>query len=155
MSTTDRFLNKTLINDNIRAGRLTHSLAEQQWLTQMAKFALVGVLNTLLDAGVYYALTRWLGFAALLVLAKVISYGLGVINSYYWNKTWTFRSNTAPLISLIKFTLAAFFALAINAGVMTLALHVIRFPEAAAFALATGMTFLINFAISKFGVFKK
>ncbi len=62
------------------------------WFTQAAKFVLVGILNTVLDIGLYLVLTRWIGvFARWRVVAKGISYGAGVLNSFCWNRSWTFK----------------------------------------------------------------
>ena len=42
-------------------------------IIQIAKFMTVGVLNTAIDAGTYFLLTRWLGFGSALVFAKGIA----------------------------------------------------------------------------------
>lgn len=55
---------------------------------QMAKFIIVGVLNTLVDFAVFQALNLLLGWV---YAAQVIGYTCGVINSYLWNSNWTFR----------------------------------------------------------------
>jgi len=124
-------------------------------LVQALKFLAVGLLNTLVDASLYFILTRWLGFAVLNVLAKSLSYSAGVLNSYYWNKTWTFKSSARTLKTLLPFVFASLIALAINAAVMHMTLKVASLPEALAFLLATGVTFLWNFVISKFSIFRE
>lgn len=60
---------------------LKRTLPYPVWLGQAVKFLSVGVLNTALDASLYFVLTRWLGFSTLQTLAKGISYGAGVLNS--------------------------------------------------------------------------
>jgi len=50
---------------------------------------LVGICGTLIDAGVLLGLTH-LGWQML--PANVVSYSTGLINNYYWNSRWTFRS---------------------------------------------------------------
>ena len=55
---------------------------------QMVKFAIVGVLNTLVDFAVFQALNLLLGWV---YVAQVIGYSCGIINSYLWNSNWTFR----------------------------------------------------------------
>lgn len=125
------------------------------WLVQALKFAVVGVLNTALDAGVYLMLTRWLGLAALPVLAKGISYGVGTLNSFAWNRSWTFKSEAGVVTTLASFVFANLVALAVNAGTMHLCVNVVHLDELLSLALATGVTLLWNFAISKFLIFKK
>ena len=126
------------------------------WLEQAAKFLSVGILNTALDVGLYFVLTRWIGaFAAWRVVAKGISYGAGVLNSFYWNKSWTFQSEASTLATLGPFALANLAALAINAGVMHVCLNAFGLHEIVSLALATSGTFLWNFTVSKFLIFKK
>lgn len=56
---------------------------------RMAKFALVGVMNTGVDFAVFVLLIYGLGSPAW--LAQTLSYGCGVANSYWLNRRWTFR----------------------------------------------------------------
>ncbi|MBC8448982.1 MAG: GtrA family protein [Chloroflexi bacterium] len=92
---------------------------------QALKFLAIGVLNTLVDGALYFALTRWWGLAALPALAKGLSYSAGVLNSFHWNRSWTFKSEASGLRALLPFVLANLIALAINAGVMQVCLQVI------------------------------
>jgi len=125
------------------------------WLEQAAKFLSVGILNTALDAGLYFVLTRWLGFAAFKTLAKSISYGAGILSSFYWNKSWSFKSDASAATTFAPFALANLAALAINAGVMHICLDTLALHEIPSLGLATGITFLWNFTISKFFIFKQ
>ena len=125
------------------------------WLEQAAKFLSVGILNTALDASLYFVLTRWLGFAALETLAKAISYGVGILNSFYWNKSWTFKSDAGTVAAFVPFVLANLAALILNAGVMHVCLNALGLHEIPSLALATGSTFLWNFTISKVLIFKR
>lgn len=125
------------------------------WLEQAAKFLSVDILNTALDASLYLVLTRWLGFSTLQTLAKGISYGVGILNSFYWNRSWTFRSDAGTVATFVPFTLANLAALAINAGVMHICLNVLGLHEILSLALSTGITLSWNFTVSKFLIFKK
>ena len=126
------------------------------WLAQALKFFAVGVLNTAVDLGLYFVLTHWLGIsAAWKVGAKAISYSAGVFNSYYWNRSWTFKSRAQAGTTLIPFVIANLVGLAVNAGVMGLCLNVLAWPEIVALGLATGITLGWNFVVSKFVVFRK
>jgi putative flippase GtrA len=124
------------------------------WLEQAAKFLSVGILNTALDASLYFVLTRWLGFAAFKTLAKGISYGIGILNSFYWNKSWTFKSDAAKVAAFLPFVLANLAGLAINTGVMRVCLNALGLHEIPSLALATGITLSWNFTASKVLVFK-
>ena len=55
---------------------------------QAVRFLVVGLLNTVVDLGVFYLLTLIPGMPD--IAAKTISYILGICNSFVWNKLWTF-----------------------------------------------------------------
>lgn len=103
-----------------------------------------------LDASLYFALTRWLEFDSLKTLAKGISYEVGTLNSFYWNRSWTFKSGASTLTTFAPFALANLAGLAINAGAMHICLNALALHEIPWLVLATGITLLWNFAISKF-----
>ncbi len=128
-------------------------------IIQAIKYATVGVSNTLIDAAAYFALTRWLWLGSLPVLAKGIAYAIGMVNSFYWNRNWTFKSKgTIYRVPTWKaaflFTLTHIAALGINAGVMFLGLEVLALSEILSLILATGAAFGWNFILNKLVVFK-
>jgi len=81
---------------------------------QVAKFILVGGLNTIVDLGILNILLVLFGPATLLLgtVFKAIAFLTAVMNSYVWNKYWTFEKakentvqETIKTIPLIKKTL--------------------------------------------------
>lgn len=123
-------------------------------LIQAIKYATVGVSNTLIDAAAYFAFTRWLWLGSLPVLAKGIAYGVGMVNSFYWNRNWTFKSQGNAWKAAFLFTLTHIAALGINAGVMFLSLEMFKFSEVISLVLATGAAFGWNFILNKLVVFR-
>lgn len=127
-----------------------------KWMTQGIKFGMVGVLNTGVDFGIYWLLTRFIlvgpQFA---VPSKTISYTLGVINSYFWNKNFTFRAKGQSIGKFILFFSINLIAIGINSGVMWVGLHLFNQSELVSLLLATCFTLVWNFTTSKFIVFKK
>lgn len=57
-------------------------------LTRIARFLAVGVLNTFVGLGVIYA-CKYFGQLSD-VPANAIGYVVGVANSFFWNRRWTF-----------------------------------------------------------------
>jgi putative flippase GtrA len=128
-----------------------------QWLKQVVKFGIVGVINTGVDLGLYFALTHWIPFFAdQQVFAKGLSYSAGILNSFIWNRNWTFKSDTGYFnIATLLFILSNLVGLGLNTSVYYLGLKVLYLPELLVLAAATAIPLLWNFLISKFVVFKK
>ncbi len=85
---------------------------------QIVKFAIVGVLNTLVDFAVFQALNLLLGWV---YVAQVIGYSCGIINSYLWNSNWTFREQrTRSFREIVLFVLVNIASLGVSLGVIWL-----------------------------------
>ena len=71
---------------------------------QVRRFAAVGVLNTLIDYVVFVAVSNILDLSLDSVwIAKVISGTVAMANSFYWNRTWVFRSSGARTQQAARF----------------------------------------------------
>ncbi len=85
---------------------------------QMMKFAIVGVLNTMVDFAVFQALNLLLGWV---YVAQVIGYTCGIINSYIWNSNWTFREQrTRSFREIALFIVVNLASLGVSLGVIWL-----------------------------------
>jgi putative flippase GtrA len=113
------------------------------------KFVVVGALNTAVDSGLYLVLTRWLGLGETQVLAKAISYAAGTLNSFYWNRSWTFKSEASAARTLPLIVMANLIALGINAGLMHVGMSMIHVEEVTGLVIATAVTMSWNFVASK------
>jgi putative flippase GtrA len=60
---------------------------------QALKFAAVGVLNTAVAGAVTFLTLKAWGWPSL--AANGLGYVVGVVNSYFWNRTWTFSAGTS------------------------------------------------------------
>jgi len=135
-------------------------------LYQAGKFALVGALNTFVDLGILNLLilltsvSTGLGFATF----KGISFIVAVVNSYVWNKYWTFKSGKSrKKEEFFQFFAVSAIGFLLNVGVATLVVSVIGpkgnlTPEVWANVgalVATLVLLLWNFLGYKLWVFKK
>ena len=97
---------------------MAHNKEAKKTLGQMAKFAVVGVLNTLVDFAVFQALNLTLGWV---YAAQVLGYTFGVINSYIWNSSWTFREQrTRSFREMALFLLVNLASLGVSLGMIWL-----------------------------------
>ena len=87
-------------------------------LWQIAKFAIVGVLNPVVDFAVFQTLNLTLGWV---YAAQVLGYTAGVINSYLWNSNWTFREQrTRSFREIALFLLVNLASLGVSLGMIWL-----------------------------------
>lgn len=87
-------------------------------IRQVIRFAIVGVLNTLVDFAVFQTLNLTLGWV---YAAQVLGYTFGIINSYLWNSNWTFREQrTRSLREIVLFVAVNLVSLGVSLGVIWL-----------------------------------
>ncbi len=134
---------------------------------QIVKFGLVGALNTFIDFGVLNGLIFLTSIAGgfYYTVFKGISFLVAAVNSYFWNKHWTFEKKESVFASgeFTKFLIVTFVGFLFNVGFATLVVNVIGpqygigdklWANIGAFAgVIAGFSW--NFIGSKFIVFKK
>ena len=137
----------------------------QKLFSQIIKFLLIGVFNTAIDLVVLNALILMFDpgkNTALYTVFKSISFLVAVINSYYFNKYWTFRSKTRSRSSFISFFVVSVVGFILNVITATLVFdlftktypdHVHLIANIGAL-FGTGIVLIWNFIGYKFFVFK-
>lgn len=125
---------------------------------QLGRFAVVGVVNTLIDIGIYYLLTRGFSeiFGTHLLIAKAISFGFGTVSSFFANRYWTFQKKTPTrMAEVVRFYLTVGMGMLINLVTVSFLLDIARFHDLLAVACATVATFIWNFTASKLWVYSE
>lgn len=121
---------------------------------QALKFASVGVLNTLVDMGMYVVLTRGIGIAPFL-LAKFLSFMTGTVSSLVLNRTWTFGLRTRITAGeLARFYAMVSISLVANLSAMYVAVHALGLPDLAGLVIATLVSLGASYTLSRFWVFR-
>ncbi|MEH7414528.1 GtrA family protein [Neobacillus drentensis] len=114
-------------------------------MEKLLKFGLVGVVNTLISIGFYMLFVK-LGMHY--ILANILSYLIGLVNSYYWNKKWVFKNKENHLSVFAKFVIVNLVALGFNTLCLFLFVHHWGFnpylSQLAATALGMGINFVLN-----------
>ena len=90
------------------------------------KFILVGMLNAVIGLGSIYSTYNLLGLNY--KLANVLGYGCGIVNSFIWNRRWTFRSKKDPKPQVLLFFLMFGVSYGLNLGATVLCVEVIGIP---------------------------
>ncbi len=131
------------------------AVAGRPTVRQFVKFVIVGFTNTVLDFGIYVALTRLSEFWREHYLwANVIAFSIAVVNSYIWNRRWTFRNTQRAIhIQFAKFALVSIVGLGLNEAVLALLVSAAGFYDIAAKAAAVAVVTVWNFAANRFWTF--
>jgi len=134
---------------------------------QMARFVLVGTLNTFIDLGVLSGLMFISGIYAGIGYSvfKGISFLIATVNSYLWNKHWTFvkREEIFAPGEFSKFLIITTIGLLINVSIASFVVNVIgsqlgvgpRLWGIVGAFTAVLVAWIWNFLGAKFIVFKK
>ena len=127
-------------------------------------------MNTSIDFGILNLLMWWTDIyrGKWIILLNIISFSIAVINSYLWNKHWTFRAKEADEPGEVakefsQFMMVTLIGLAINSSIVFgITTFISPFfglsPELwanLAKGAATGFSLIWNFFGYKFFVFKK
>jgi putative flippase GtrA len=95
---------------------------KQSLVKQGAKFGLVGISNTIIDYTLYLTLSKVFNVPLeKTYLVKFFSGTVAMINSFYWNRRWTFRSKVGIGQSGVRFVTATLVSIyAIQPGMVFL-----------------------------------
>lgn len=125
----------------------------RRMLLKAASFASIGVVNALVDFAIFMALVKWGGLS--LLVANLLSWAVAVSGSYVMNTMITFSAESGRQLRLAdygRFVLSGAAGAAANtAAVLGFALVM---SLALAKILAIGVSFVVNFSMSHFFVFR-
>ena len=115
------------------------------------KFALVGVMNTLLNWSIFFILTK---VELYYIVANVIAYLIATIHSYFWNLIWVFKYNNGSKIkSSIKFIVLNIIGLLINTIILYVLVDIFNINKLISLMLTTVIVMIINYVANKVWVF--
>ena len=121
-------------------------------LIKAGKFAIVGAANTLIDYGVFALLAQFLGVNV--YFSQVVSYSCGILNSYVFNRSWTFQDKSkffSP--TLVRFLALNLCMLGISTALLAFFLN-FGLSKLIAKACTVVFTMSISFVINRLWVFK-
>src|SRR2546421_1609936 len=109
------------MQENITMSRGFRRVLPDTLIRQFTLFSLVGVLNTLIDVAVLNALLWYMptNNLGLLVSYNTFACAVASLNSFCWNKYWTFkRRKTVTLEEIMRFICVALSSLLLNDALM-------------------------------------
>ena len=134
--------------------RLHAASRERATMFKAVSFGLIGFVNTAVDFGVFSFGYYFLGLP--IVMANLLSWAVAVSSSYVLNSAITFSIESRRELSVrtyATFVVAQLAGFAANTTTVVIASHFM--PVLFGKALATGVSFMVNFSLSHFVVFRK
>ena len=123
--------------------------------SDVVRFGVVGAFNTVVDLGLYVALTRLSPFwARHMVAAVVVSFVVAVTSSYILNSRWTFGGKPLSFVRATRFFIVAAGALGLNVITFWL-LTRLHFYDLLGKIIAVGLTSLWNYFFQKYWTFSR
>ena len=118
------------------------------------KFAITGVINTLVDFAVYSLVRR---LTQNEYIAQTAGYFCGIVNSYIINRSWTFRKEKAGFFSsqLVKFLVVNGITFGLSMGATWLFNDFMQLHWIIAKLLVVAITTVVNFTLSNLWAFRK
>ena len=138
---------------DLLARRLSEAWRARAVTLKAASFAVVGVVNTLVDLGVFLAAYQLFGMP--LIPANVLAWLVAVSGSYVMNSFTTFAAESGGRLDWRAY--GAFVAsglLGVVANTATLVVASYWIPVLAAKLLAIVASFVVNFSLSHLVVFR-
>ncbi|MFN3350987.1 GtrA family protein [Pseudorhodoplanes sp.] len=134
--------------------RIVAALRRQALVLKAMSFASIGVINSLVDLALFLLALKYL--TASLVAANVMAWCVAVTGSYVMNSFITFAAESGRQLSVRAYLgFVASQLLGLIAATTTLVLAAMALPVLYAKLLAIGVSFLVNFSISHFVVFRR
>lgn len=148
---------------------LVYLLTAHKWpiVFQIGKYGVIGILNTVMTAGIFNFFIWMTGRATGLMVDFFIfiAFVVTVTHSFFWNKFWTFGANhrDGAEMEYVKFFSVTGFTALLEVVIMHIFINTIGAPSGidpkiwanVAFAILIPMAFLGNFFGYKIFVFKK
>ena len=121
----------------------------ERLIQQIAKFGVVGILATLLDYGLLFALTEWAGLYYL--LSSMLYFSISTIFNYVASVRWVFAVNQkySKTRNFVLFVILSIIGLGLNALAMWLGVEFLHWHYMIVKIGATALVMVWNFITRK------
>ena len=148
-------------------------------IRQFSRFIIVGFSNFAVSFAVFYLLYNYwqlsgffygllgeagrdledymlqLGAGSLdATLANIVGYGAGIINSFTWNKLWTFRARHETAVQFSRFLVLNLACLLLSSASLFLFTDYLNWPYLPVWFVAMSIVTILNFLGSRIWVFR-
>ena len=117
---------------------------------QFIKFSLIGVANTIVHLSIYYLL---LWFNVYYLFAYIIAFIFSVLNSYFWNKKFTFPGTTTTIFTFFRLYLSYGITTLLGIGILYFFVEIIGLNKYISPIINICISTAVNFILNKYFVF--
>jgi putative flippase GtrA len=110
------------------------------------KFGVVGVFNTIITIMSYML---FVSLEMNYIVANIIAYSLGVLNSFYWNRKWVFNVKSNQLNIFWKFIIVNLITLGLNTLSLFILVSSLEINPIFGQVISTGIGMVVNFLLNK------
>jgi putative flippase GtrA len=132
------------------------ALSPRKLLTaHLGRFVVVGLSNLALSYAVFTG-CLWLlvGFAARGTFSQLVTYTVGTLWSYYWNRRWTFRSQQAIAGEASRFVAVQIGCALVSTALIGLSVDWLKLHASLSWVIVMGFITLLNFTLLKLWAFR-
>ena len=120
-------------------------------VTQFIKFAIVGVIATIVHAGSVIFLVETFSFDP--VISSVPAYIAALITAYLLNKTWSFQSKVSHIDAFLPYTIVSTLGFGLNITIMHVLINLFHVKYYFALAVAVISVPIVTFTLHKYWTF--
>lgn len=121
-----------------------------KFFDQSIKFFIVGAVSNLILYLIYVALTK-IGFDY--KVAMTMLFALGAMNTFIFNRRWTFNFKGALAYSLLKYLIVYFFAYVVNLIFLIIFVDYFNYPHELIQGLMITILAMVLFLVQRYWVF--
>ena len=135
--------------------RLTVAWQERALVLKAISFGLVGLVNSAIDFAVFSFAYYYLGLP--IIVANTMAWIVAVTASYVMNTTITFAAESGRSLSFgryLGFAVSQFAGFLANTATVWCLVELAHIPAWAGKVVAIGVSFIVNFSLSHFVVFR-
>ncbi|WP_085536161.1 GtrA family protein [Massilibacteroides vaginae] len=121
-------------------------------IKQAIRYGLVGVGNTLITAAVIWVMMKIFDVSD--ILSNITGYIAGLVNSFIWNRQWTFKSSVGWTSGALKFGSVFVICYLLQLGVLLYLNKTLTIDSYYNQLIAMAFYTVINFVMNKFYTFK-
>ena len=128
--------------------------SKKEFSCEFIKFAIIGILNTIIHLAILYSLTEY--FHVYYLISSTIGFIFAVTNSFIFNTLWTFKKNIKERIysRYTKFFIISTIAAIISVSLLYLITELFGIWYVLSQLIATTITLTINFMGNKFWTYR-